>query len=161
MDFKCFRVPGWFNPSSVIMNFVISLILMSRVYRGVLQTKTRWFAPPLWQMIRNRYTYAILCIDYFGYIQYNIRNCENITYKINQLSTDIVIPVSSLCFVLFLWLNKSLIKTNLIIPLIHVFVSLPNTNPSSQAHPYFSFFFSQIWLQPPLLGLSHGCTKYC
>ena len=47
----------------------------------------------------------------------------------------------------------------IISPLLHVFPSVPNTNPSSQLHVCLSLFLLQIWLQPPLLAVSHGCTK--
>jgi len=43
--------------------------------------------------------------------------------------------------------------------LLHVLWSLPNTNPVLQEHTCHSFLLLQIWLHPPLFGLSQGCTK--
>lgn len=51
------------------------------------------------------------------------------------------------------------VRYNTISPLLHVFASFPNTNPSLQPHLYWSFFLLQIWLHPPLLAVSHACTK--
>ena len=44
-------------------------------------------------------------------------------------------------------------------PLLHIFLSFPSTNPDSQEHSYHSFLLLQIWLHPPLVSLSQGCTK--
>ncbi len=43
---------------------------------------------------------------------------------------------------------------------MHVFPFFPNRNPSSQAHSYLCFLLLQIWLHPPLLVVSQGCTKH-
>lgn len=46
-------------------------------------------------------------------------------------------------------------------PLLQLFLSFPNTNPVTQEHTCHSFRLLQIWLHPPLLLLSQGCTKIC
>ena len=61
---------------------------------------------------------------------------------------------------MFVIINLTKQIKNPIIPFLHVFPSFLNANPSSQAHLYLCFLLLQIWLQPPLLAVSQGCTKY-
>ena len=49
----------------------------------------------------------------------------------------------------------------MILPLLQLRLSFPNTNPAWQAHTCHSFLLIQIWLHPPLFSLSQGCTKIC
>ncbi len=44
-------------------------------------------------------------------------------------------------------------------PFLQVILSSSNTNPASQEHSCFSFLLLKIWLQPPFLVSSQGCTK--
>ena len=43
--------------------------------------------------------------------------------------------------------------------MLHPLLSFANANPSSQAHWYLWLCLLQIWLHPPLLAVSQGCTK--
>ena len=49
---------------------------------------------------------------------------------------------------------------NFFSPLLQVFLSFPNINPTLQEHTCHSFLLLQIWLHPPLFFISQGCTKW-
>jgi len=51
------------------------------------------------------------------------------------------------------------LEISILLPMIQDFPSSSNTYPSSQAHSYLWSRLLQIWLQPPFVAVSQGCTK--
>lgn len=58
----------------------------------------------------------------------------------------------------FMQLNKYENVYVCLSPLLQLILPFPKTNPGLHEHTYLSFLLLQIWLQPPLFALSHGCT---